>query len=193
MRSTRRVGIWTVVALLATWVCAADGAPRVAPILTDVETDFGTYRPQLVTVDPSLVAAQIPQDLSGVENLAAFGLGDPEREALRGHGFFLADSGRRQIYEQYKDAKERGVPIFVTTDGLLHTLHVVYDYALRVMEVRRFSDDLKVLTEAVQSRMQSELDAASDPVVRDVLRKNVAYFSVALSLLDSEAKILESV
>ena len=184
---------WTSAGILGVVLVAASLAaaemPRMAPILTDVETAFGTYRPQLVTVAPNLGAPVHPWDLSAVENLADFDFGNAERGALERQGLFLAQSGHRQIYQQYRDAKEKGLPIFVTTDGLLHTFHVVYDYALRVMEARRFSDDLKTLSEAMLARMASEMDDAEDQAVGDVLRKNVAYFSVALSLLDPDRDV----
>ena len=54
--------------------------------------------------------------------------------ALEENGFVVTPGRARQIYQAYQQAGEAGWPLFVTADALLHTHHVLYDYALRLAD-----------------------------------------------------------
>jgi len=184
MQKWRKRGFFGLAAVLVIWgAWTQAGGQVIGPIPAEVKTDFGTYRPPAVTVTPSLQARTPSDGLLDVGNLPPFSLTEAEIEALQRNGFVMTPSGFRQIYALYKDAKERGLPVFVTTDALLHTFHVLYDYTLRVLEVRQFCSDLEALSLQMLDRMQRDASAAFGPAVRDALRRNAAYFSVGLSLM----------
>lgn len=107
-------------------------------------------------------------------------------------------STAENMYEVYEQNKERGVPTLITSDSILHTAHVLFDYTLRAVELQQFDTDLRMLTDGMALRMatlaqqQSENNKNTDislalpPFGYD---RVAAYFGVAQKLLDSQAKI----
>jgi hypothetical protein len=86
----------------------------------------------------------------------------------------------------YEGLKARRVPIFVTTDALLHTAHLFFDYLLRAVEIRALRPQLAALTDTLLQASLRDLAEAADPAVREAARRNVAFFSVGARLLDPE-------
>jgi hypothetical protein len=86
--------------------------------------------------------------------------------------------------EAYESLKERSLPIFVTTDALLHTAHLFFDYLLRAVEITALRSRLVALTETLLQASARDFAQATDPDVREAARRNLAFFSVGASLLD---------
>jgi len=152
---------------------------------------FGAYEPYPVRVQPSLPPYEV--ELAAVANadlLAA--LSDEQRALLEKNGFVVVPSRIPQIYEVYKRAKEEGIPIFVTTDALLHTFHIIYNYALRLIEMEHFVQDLKGLNQAMV-QAATEQYASTSGKAREAAKRNVAFFVVAAKLLDPDFAVPKSV
>jgi len=156
-----------------------------------VPSGFGIYEPYPVTVQPSLPSYEI--ELGAVANadlLAA--LNEEQKALLEQNGFVVVPSRIPQIYEVYKRAKEEGIPIFVTTDALLHTFHIIYNYALRLIEMEHFVQDLKGLNQAmVEAALEQYANASGK--VREAAKRNVAFFAVAAKLLDPDFAVPDEV
>jgi len=176
-----------------------------ADIRGEIRTEFGTYRTYLVDVVPNVQPYTVAPDLSNVSNVAEFSFALRERELLVRNGFVavpdvrtiydpLQDEAKpEQIYDLYKRAKEEEIPIFVTTDALLHTFHVVYDYALRGLEVKVLADALDGLNRAMVERTLAQYEGVSSEEAKALVKKNLAYFSVAAVLRDPSFSIPELV
>ena len=91
-------------------------AESISTITEDVTTEFGTYQPETVTVTPSVTPYNIENDLSNIINIGDFELGYEAKDLLSTNGFVSEASPYRQIYDVYNECKDRGIPIFVTTD-----------------------------------------------------------------------------
>ena len=128
-------------------------------------------------------------DLSRVINADRLEWLDPGlRAALEENGFVVTRGRAQQIYETYQQAEEVGWPVFVTTDALLHTHHVLYDYALRLAEMDRFIADAEGLTLAMLKASSAQYEAAHEAKVREASLRNVAYFAVVAELLGLEVQ-----
>jgi len=160
-------------------------------IAVTVPGGFADYVPYQVKAQPTVPGYEI--DLGQVANPDLLTrLSDEQRALLEENGFVVVPSRVAQIYEIYKAAKERGIPIFVTTDALLHTYHILYDYTLRSAEIQHFVNDLKGLN-AVMIEVAEEQYLAALGEVREAARRNLAFFSVASVLLDPGTQIAAEV
>jgi len=148
---------------------------------------FAEYVPYEVEVRPSVPPYEVDLDRVANPDLLTR-LTDEQRALLEKNGFVVVPSRIEQIYEVYKSAKERGIPIFVTTDALLHTYHILYDYTLRAAEINYFVNDLKGLNAAMIKAAEEQYSAATGKV-REAARRNLAFFSVASALLDPDTQI----
>jgi hypothetical protein len=156
---------------------------QIANITNDVKTEFGLYHPYLVVCTPAVATYTFSSDFSDVANFSKLSsaLTEADKSLLRQNHFVSKPSQYKQIYSVYKDAKENGIPQFVTTDAMLHTFHIMYDYSLRILEVKRFADDVKALNHALLERFKSyysQISDLADSSLRRVMEKDIAYFTV---------------
>lgn len=183
---------------LASWLIlgrkAEEKPPRIPTeqmitIKSLVTTDFAKYQPYLVEITPSADSYDLPVNLSKIENVKKFSLNDEMRQKLEKQGFIAALSNYDQIYDLYKGNTDAGKPNFVTTDSVLHTYHILYDYTLRNLEINKFIPDLKNLNKVLLQNALSQYSSVTDPKLKTAAKKNVAYFAVASKLLEPETTI----
>lgn len=85
----------------------------------------------------------------------------------------------------YETLADKDLPVFITTDSLLHYYHIFFDVTLLRMERDIFYDDVwqmskELLDDAVKKYEESEGD------LKEAAKRNVAYLSVALELLEPD-------
>jgi hypothetical protein len=160
-------------------------------IAATVPGGFADYVPYQVKVEPTVPGYAINLDQVANPDLLTR-LSDEQRALLEENGFVVVPSRVEQIYEIYKSAKERSIPIFVTTDALLHTYHILYDYTLRSAEIQHFVNDLEGLNAAMIEVAMEQYSTAVGKV-QGAARRNLAFFSVASALLDPGTQIASEV
>jgi hypothetical protein len=119
-------------------------------------------------------------------------LTNEERDLLYKNGFIVIENGTTEnlliagktlVNETYLDLKVADVPIFITSDSLLHLYHIQFDETLKRVETEEFYDDLWKLDKTLLEASIEDYDSASG-AEKEAARRNVAYFAVALSLLE---------
>ncbi|RJP22795.1 MAG: DUF3160 domain-containing protein [Candidatus Omnitrophota bacterium] len=155
-----------------------------ADILTNIETEFGVYRPHAVDGIHAVEAYHIADDFRNVANMNDFQFSPEEKRLLLQNGFVVTPSPFREMYDIYNEAQNENYPIFVTVDALLHTYHELFDYILRTIETRKFIADLRALSQTLLDASRNQWNEASDVFVKEAALKNIAFFSIAVALLD---------
>ncbi|MBN1998085.1 DUF3160 domain-containing protein [candidate division KSB1 bacterium] len=166
----------------------------IADIQHPVDTDFGVYTPRSVTITPNAPVCESGDNLENVVNLSDYVLSDIDTDLLKKNGFFVTPatmlpiisraSGFNEMFDIYNDCRESGIPIFVTSDALLHTFHLCFDYILRTCEEKRFYADLELLLHLLFEVTMDQYETATDSTVRQACQSNMNYLIVALRLLD---------
>ncbi len=177
---------------------SAPAVPTVAPVtgigfLTSPalveQTAFASYESVTASLPAEYSGYTLPLELSAVSNLDAHGFGDAQMSYLEANGFVVAPTDYREFYTLYQSASGQQKPVFVTTDSVLHVYHLLFDKVLRTAEEEYFVFDLLNLTRGMLWASQDQLQALQGTTLEDVARRNVAYFAVALKLLDPQAEI----
>lgn len=119
----------------------------------------------------------------------AEGFSLPQLRCLEKNGFFLTPSRHEQLYEVYESAERQSIPILVTADCLLHTFHILANYALRTTELEYLFGILDSLTRDLVEYEAGELTRVSSPGLREAIRRNLAFFSVGARLLNPDFPI----
>ena len=114
-----------------------------------------------------------------------------EKELLQQNGFFARKSQYPKFSALYKYLKDKSLPIYVTTDCVLHTYHILYDYSLRILEMNHLYAEVNVLTAKMVAKTEALVKGERGDV-KVALLDNLAYFEVAAKLLDSDIVISES-
>ncbi|PXF60808.1 MAG: dTDP-glucose 4,6-dehydratase [Candidatus Methanogaster sp.] len=158
---------------------------------TAEKMDFAKHY-SLDPLEISLNAPQydLPLQTNQISNYEPFSgeiqLSDDASSLLEKNGFVVIDNPfdrkEEDIVQPYKTLSKAEIPIFVTTDSLLHLYHIQFDETLRQIEEREFYDLVREISEQLlNSSMESYKNSDGD--LKEAARRDVAYFSVGMSLL----------
>jgi len=147
------------------------------------------YELEQLSISPSAPDYLLPLDLNEVTNFgeveATFYLTESQKQLLQENGFVVIPWHGDDVVQPYKTLKERGIPIFVTSDTLLHLYHIQFNEILKRLEEEEFFDELIDMSLAMMDRSMQDYQSFDDADLKEAARRNVAYFAVALSLLQT--------
>lgn len=126
------------------------------------------------------VAQDVVPDLSAVIGIDRVKLSDPARELLRRNGFVVVPRPYHQIYSPYI---HEGLPVFVTTDALFHTYHVIMERQIARLEAR-LAADVEFLSKRLLAVLAGPAPPDESAVERDGRRLALGCVAVAVGLLD---------
>ncbi|WP_084630901.1 DUF3160 domain-containing protein [Methanosarcina lacustris] len=164
------------------------------------ESSFsGYYRKENLQFEAEVPTYSLPLQASEIANYDDFiykiPLTNESRDLLYKNGFVVIENpaienlpgaGNTLVNSTYKDLKVADVPIFITSDSLLHLYHIQFDETLKRAESEEFFDELWKLDKALLDASIEDYDSASGRE-KEAARRNVAYFAVALKLLEPES------
>lgn len=139
----------------------------------------------------------LPLQASEIANYNQFAQKIPLNEdtsLLYKNGFVVIENGTTEnlftieqtlVNDSYRDLKVADIPIFITSDSLLHLYHIQFDETLKRVEEEEFYGDLWKLDKALLKASIEDYKSASGEE-KEAARRNAAYFTVALSLLQPE-------
>ncbi|NIA30773.1 MAG: DUF3160 domain-containing protein [Actinobacteria bacterium] len=181
--------------MIVTVISTASAQEMIANITQPVQTDFGVYTPHAVTITPNIKPCEPGDSLENVVNLDQFNFSDTQLALLKKNHFVVTPArrndeiaqatGYNEMFDIYNEARENHTPIFITSDAMLHTFHLCFDYILKTCEEKRFIGNLNALLNALLAETQQQYDNSTQDVIRAALISNLNYLIVAKQLLDS--------
>lgn len=147
----------------------------------DLAGKFGQfYKPVAADVKPSIPAYALPVETAKVANwdkvVQALKL-DAAAEKLTRNGFVVVSGSalqgvpRNDIVRPYSRLKTLEIPIFVTSDTLLHLYHVQFDESLLDIEQREFYPDMVAMSAMLAEELGGAYAKAGDALQRQALAK----------------------
>ena len=131
----------------------------------------------------------LPINLTNVENLDEirnlFRLSEKQEKMLTENGFVVVKHNETDIIQTYQNLRKQEIPIFVTTDTLLHLYHVQFDEILKRLEEEVFFNKTLLLTQRLFEQSKKEYKNINNETLREAARRNTAFFNVALLLLQT--------
>lgn len=147
---------------------------------------FAAYSPLPVSLPDSFTGYDLPVDLATVQGLATVSLSDEQQALLSQNGFVVAlptPGEYQEFYQVYEDFRYESLPLFVTTDSVLHVYHLFFDKILRDLETTYFIPTLESLTQTMIAATQEQAAQAAGTPLAETARRNLAFFAVAGRLL----------
>ncbi|EMR73518.1 Protein of unknown function (DUF3160), partial [Thermoplasmatales archaeon SCGC AB-539-N05] len=146
------------------------------------------YKSEELIINASVSQYQLPLNLNDITNFqnisSRFDINDERKTLLETNGFVVIDHGLEDdIIQPYKTMKLYDIPIFVTSDTLLHLYHIQFDEILKGVEEREFFDKILDISKTSFDKSVEDYETFSDSNLKEATRRNVAYFGVGLSLL----------
>ncbi|MHB1459853.1 MAG: DUF3160 domain-containing protein [Armatimonadota bacterium] len=138
-------------------------------------------------IKPAIPAYTVKADLSNVQNLKLFKkLFDHKMTSLlTKNSFVVTPTDYTQmfyVYENNEYQRPEKIPSFITSDSMLHTYHVFYDYTLREVESGKLYDAAVKLTNIMLEASKKQRSQASGAELKDAAARNVAFFTVGQAL-----------
>ena len=137
-------------------------------------------------VEPAYLASQ-PVDLTAITNLGKVTLTEAQKQILAQQSFVAVVqdpvNGPWKFWQVYETARYQGVPVLVTTDSMLNAYHGLFDTLLQRMEESALYDQAVKMTDALYASASDQWNTATDPAIKEDARLNMAFFSVAGTLL----------
>lgn len=157
------------------------------------ETGFSSYAPLEATLPERYEGYELPVALGDISNQDLFAFSVEQQDLLERNGFVVAPADYTEFYSLYRSVHDQQKPLFITTDSVLHVYHLLFDKVLRTAEEEYFNTDLIKLTRGMLWASQEQLQSLQGTSLEEVARRNVAYFAVALKLLDPAAEVPQEV
>ncbi len=155
------------------------------------------YQPVPVKVRPRVPAYKLPLDPAKVANFkeaaGALGLSADEPSLVENGFAVLPGKGNEDVVQPYKDLKQRGVPVFVTADTLLHLYHVQFDETLKDIEEREFYKDVVALAQGLAREVAAQAQPLKCEDFRAARQKALTYLGVALAALQPGSELPKGV
>ena len=112
-----------------------------------------------------------------------------EKELIRKNGFVVTERLRQESFnDHFKVIYKRDLPVFISTDAILHAYHCSYDAILRDVELDYLIDKIKELLLKMHSSMDKlTLNFRRDTEMRQMLKDVDLYLTIPLKLLGVNA------
>jgi len=148
------------------------------------------YSLQPLSIDLKVPEYDLPLQIDQISNYDSFSekiqLSNSATSLLGENGFVVIENpfypAEEDIIQPYKTLADGEIPVFVTTDSLLHLYHIQFDETLRQIEEREFYDLIWEISEELLSDSMESYEN-SDGALKEASKRNAAYFAVGLSLL----------
>lgn len=172
----------------ATAVPAATPAPGDVPVVAPGDKPrFAVYEEPAVAGSPALVHEPIAADLGNV--VVPFVLSEAQRARLAADGLVVSPGTEKEFFTVYEKARYANLPVFVTSDSLLHVYHLLFDKVLRTAEREAFIPLLRELNAAMLAQTDAQVQALQGTGWEDAARRTVAFVGVGSRLLDPNVAV----
>ena len=148
---------------------------------------FAAYRKTAVDVIPAMVHEPIAPDLSNV--VVPFALAPAQLARLGQDGVVVSPGVEKEFFTVYEKARYANVPIFVTSDSLLHSYHLIFDKVLRTAERDAFIPLLRELNAAMLATTDAQYQALRGTAWEEAALHSVAFIGAGSRLLDPAAAV----
>ncbi len=158
------------------------------PVVTPGEKPrFAVFEEPAVDLVPAIVHEPIAPDLGNV--VVPFVLSEAQRARLAEDGLVVSPGVEKEFFTVYEKARYANVPVFVTSDSLLHVYHLLFDKVLRTAEREAFIPLLRELNAAILAQTHSQYEALQGTPWEDAARRTVAFIGVGSRLLDPDVDV----
>lgn len=186
-------GVWVsfTVLLLVIMIagCGKQISRGVAKETPPVEKEVPPRAKPAAPASPPAVIGEsgVAADLSNITNKDMFKLSEAAKSLLVKNGFVVVspgDYGHREFFALYEEGRYCPIAQFVTTDSLLHTYHLFFDFLLRSVETEGLAPELKNLNSAMLAASLRQYAALKGTAWENAARRNTGFFAVGAKLLD---------
>ena len=142
-----------------------------------------------IDVTPCVEPYTVEPDLSNIDNLWQCDYLNDEQKAMLAENGFMVYGRNNEFFEIYESNRYDELASFVTVDSLMHTYHLYFSYLMKNVERDYLADSIKQLSEQMLDNSVRNYERLKGSEWESAAKRNVAYFNIALKLLDDSTDI----
>ncbi len=171
----RNLLILVLLTLCATAFCAPFGNLAYTPKPVEAKVPAYAVKPDLRNVSNAKILPRLTAE---------------QQKALMANAFVARPTKEEQLFYVYENNTYKKINTFVTTDSVLHTYHIFYDFTLRNLEEKRLLPAVKQLSQMMLAKNLTALEDGKLPAdIRTALTRNAVFFAVPLVELGVTPKL----
>ena len=148
---------------------------------------FASYNLRPVQAEPSVFHEAVDPNLDNV--LVSFALAPDQLQRLGESGVVVSPGMEKEFFTVYEKARYDNLPVFVTSDSLLHSYHLIFDKVLRTAERQSFIPLLQELNTAMLAETEAQYQALKGTGWEEAARQTVGFIAVGSKLLDPTVEV----
>ncbi len=156
--------------------------PRLSMFLSDYEYLPETYN----NPEYELPLAELPENYQR-DFVERFGnnLTEKQIQILLDKGAIILPGNEYDRFEHaYANLNQKDIPVFITSDSILHLFHLEFNEILKNLEIKKLSPMLKEFLKSLIKESMRQYNGFEDGELKELSKRNIAYLSVAMKLLD---------
>lgn len=140
---------------------------------------------------PSVAPFTVKSDFSNVINYEklTYYLDEPMKKMMLENGFAVQEGRYDEFFNVYEINRYDLTPNFVTTDSMMHTYHLFFSRLLKGVEKDYLYKDLTEISKIMQEQSLAQYEKLKGTTWENAAKRNVAFFSVGLCLLQGKVEI----
>ncbi len=156
--------------------------PRLSMFLSDYEYTPETYN----NSEYELPLTELPENYQR-DLVERFGnnLSEEQIQTLLNNGAIILSGTEYDRFEHaYLNLNQKDIPVFITSDSILHLFHLEFNEILKNLEIKKLSPMLKEFLKSLIKESMRQYNGFEDGELKELSKRNIAYLSVAMKLLD---------
>ncbi len=112
-------------------------------------------------------------------------LSEEQIKTLLDNGAIILPGNKYDRFEYaYSNLNQKDIPVFITSDSILHLFHLEFNEILKNLEIKKLSPMLKEFLKSSIKESMRQYNGFEDKKLKELSKRNIAYLSVAMKLLD---------
>jgi len=107
-------------------------------------------------------------------------------EKLKTNGFVMIPGNYNQFLDVYHQNQDHAVPSFISTDLILHQMHLFYGILENEIEEDYLIDILKEMLENINIELYAAYEKTLDPQVEKAIEENLLYYSIPYAVISEK-------
>jgi len=156
--------------------------PRLSMFLSAYEYTPETYN----NSEYELPLTELPENYQR-DLVERFGnnLSEEQIQTLLNNGAIILSGNKYHRFEHaYSNLNQKDIPVLITSDSILHLFHLEFNEILKNLEIKKLSPMLKEFLKSLIKESMRQYNGFEEGELKEISKRNVAYLSVAMKLLD---------
>ena len=145
---------------------------------------FAQWQDNTVDFAPSVANYKIESDLSNVEYTDILAGPVVKDKLLVQNGFYVAEGWSEEFFSIYEENRYEYTPNFITTDSVLHTYHLYFNFLLKSLEEEELYDLADSISKAMLDKSAEQYEELKGTEWEGAALRNVGFFAVAYRQLN---------